>query len=191
MTEAGRKARAAPNGTRHGLRGGEFALLPGEDADEFASCTRRWPPIGRPRDAYERRWAEELVAALWRQGRPRGWSGGAGRGRAGEPADRGDDAPAPHLRPLWGPDRQGHGRALRALRTLRDRPAARIAEAQECTSEPDQTSPEPAMATSPARTPEPEPAPPEPRNATPPARTPEPERPTLSASPAPPIRPHP
>ena len=34
-TEAG-KARAAQNGTRHGLRGGPFALLPAEDRDAFA-----------------------------------------------------------------------------------------------------------------------------------------------------------
>jgi hypothetical protein len=34
VTEAG-KARAAQNGTRHGLRGGAFAPLPGEDAREF------------------------------------------------------------------------------------------------------------------------------------------------------------
>jgi hypothetical protein len=43
------------NGTRHGLRGGPFALLPGEDGEEFtalhAAVTADW----RPRDAYERR----------------------------------------------------------------------------------------------------------------------------------------
>ena len=35
VTDAGR-TRAARNGIRHGLRGGPFALLPGEDTDEFA-----------------------------------------------------------------------------------------------------------------------------------------------------------
>ncbi|MFZ1425738.1 MAG: hypothetical protein WAS21_03090, partial [Geminicoccaceae bacterium] len=35
-TDAG-KASAARNGTRHGLRGGLFALLPGEDREEIAS----------------------------------------------------------------------------------------------------------------------------------------------------------
>jgi hypothetical protein len=33
-TDAG-KARSARNGTRHGLRGGPFVLLPGEDREEF------------------------------------------------------------------------------------------------------------------------------------------------------------
>jgi hypothetical protein len=53
-TPAG-KAYSARNGTRHGLRGGPFALLPGEDGEEFtalhAAVTADW----RPRDAYERR----------------------------------------------------------------------------------------------------------------------------------------
>ncbi|MGD9510623.1 MAG: hypothetical protein AB7I59_17845, partial [Geminicoccaceae bacterium] len=44
-TTAG-KARSAQNGTRHGLRGGPFALLPGEDRDEFtelhAAVTADW-----------------------------------------------------------------------------------------------------------------------------------------------------
>ena len=36
VSEAG-KARSARNGTKHGLRGGPFALLPGEDRAEFAA----------------------------------------------------------------------------------------------------------------------------------------------------------
>ena len=36
-TSAAGKARSARNGTRHGLRGGPFALLPGEDREEFAT----------------------------------------------------------------------------------------------------------------------------------------------------------
>ena len=66
------KARSSRNGTRHGLRGGPFAILPGEDRDAFshlhAAATNDWGP----RDAYERRWVMELVTAMWRQDRLRG-----------------------------------------------------------------------------------------------------------------------
>ena len=44
-TEAG-KARSAGNAARHGLRGGPFALLPGENARRSASCTPPSPPTG-------------------------------------------------------------------------------------------------------------------------------------------------
>jgi hypothetical protein len=51
-TDAG-KARSARNGTRHGLRGGPFALLPSEDPDEFAelhaAVTSDWGPRERLR----------------------------------------------------------------------------------------------------------------------------------------------
>ena len=40
------KARSARNGARHGLRGGPFALLPGENARRSASCTPPSPPTG-------------------------------------------------------------------------------------------------------------------------------------------------
>ncbi|MFL5338484.1 MAG: hypothetical protein ACJ8H8_36330 [Geminicoccaceae bacterium] len=64
-TNAG-EARSARNGTRHGLRGGPFELLPGEDREEFerlhAAVTADW----RPRDAYKRCWVRELVTAMWR-----------------------------------------------------------------------------------------------------------------------------
>ena len=140
VTAAG-KARAAANGTRHGLRGGDFALLPGEDADELASLRRAVAADWAPRDAYERHWAEELVAAMWRQRRLRGLEFAALDAAAAE-------APPSEasLRRLLTFARYGAridgdiGRALRALRSLRDRPADRIADA-------------------PARTPEPEPAP--------------------------------
>ena len=69
-TAAG-KAAAARNGTRHGLRGGAFALLPGEDAEELDLLRRPSTADWRPRDAYERHWAAELVAAMWRQQRLR------------------------------------------------------------------------------------------------------------------------
>ena len=66
------KTRSARNSTRHGLRGGPFALLPGEEREEFvalhAAVTSDWGP----RDAYERRWVMELVTSMWRQDRLRG-----------------------------------------------------------------------------------------------------------------------
>ena len=69
-TAAG-KARAARNGTRHGLRGGAFAPLPGEDTDELEQLRQAVACDWSPRDAFERHWAAELVAALWRQQRLR------------------------------------------------------------------------------------------------------------------------
>ena len=184
-TDAG-KARAARNGTRHGLRGGAVRLLPGEDADEFAQLHAAVAADWRPRDAYERRWVRELVAAMWRQERLRGLELAAlAAAEQEQPAHRGHREAAAHLRPLRRPDRQGHDQALRALRVLRDRPDAAIAEAQEGTSEPDEratqtrnctnelstrtSEPEPELANEnftnefAARTSEPEPAPPEPR----------------------------
>ena len=82
-TASGRAA-AARNGTRHGLRGGPFTLLPGEDADAFgelhAAVTADWGP----RDAYERRWVMELVTSMWRQERLRGLELAALAAAAGE-----------------------------------------------------------------------------------------------------------
>ena len=52
-TEAG-KACSARNGTKHGLRGGPFTLLPGEDQDEFAALRAAVTADWGPRDAYER-----------------------------------------------------------------------------------------------------------------------------------------
>ena len=108
VTEAG-KARSASNGTRHGLRGGPFALLPGEDREEFAELHAAVTADWGPRDAYERRWVMELVTSMWRQDRLRGLElATLDRGCGGEPAFRGDGAQAHHLRPLRRPDRQGH-----------------------------------------------------------------------------------
>ena len=189
VTDAGR-TRAARNGTRHGLRGGPFALLPGEDADEFAQLHAAVTADWAPRDAYERRWVRELVAAMWRQDRLRGLE--LATLAAAEQESPPTEATVKRLLTFA---RYGARidkdmtMALRALRVLRDRPDAHIAETQECTSEPKPASPEPAMAASAARTSEPEPAPPEPRNATPPARTFEPERPTLATRPASPPAP--
>ena len=70
VTEAG-KARSARNGTKHGLRGGPFTLLPDEDREEFATLHAAVTSDWGPRDAYERRWVMELVACMWRQDRLR------------------------------------------------------------------------------------------------------------------------
>ena len=188
-TEAG-KARAARNGTRHGLRGGPFALLPGEDADEFAQLHAAVTADWSPRDAYERRWVRELVAALWRQERLRGLE--LATLAAAEQERPPTEATVKRLLTFA---RYGARidkdmtMALRALRVLRDRPDDRIAETQECTSEPKagiarardrrfrrahvRTRAGTARAT----------------NATPPARTFEPERPTLATRPASPPAP--
>ena len=66
------KARSARNGTRHGLRGGPFALLPGEDREAFADLHAAVTSDWGPRDAYEQRWVMELVTSMWRQDRLRG-----------------------------------------------------------------------------------------------------------------------
>ena len=107
VTDAG-KARAARNGTRHGLRGGPFALLPGEDRTSSPSCTPAVTADWGPRDAFERRWVEELVAALGGRTGCAGWSWRPWRRRGGAAARRGDHEAPAHLRPLRRPDRQGH-----------------------------------------------------------------------------------
>ena len=65
------KAKAAQNGPRHGLRGGAFSLLPGEDADALAALRCCVEADWRPRDAYEAHWVNELVASMWRANRLR------------------------------------------------------------------------------------------------------------------------
>ena len=203
VTDAGR-TRAARNGTRHGLRGGPFALLPGEDADEFAQLHAAVTADWAPRDAYERRWVRELVAAMWRQDRLRGLE--LATLAAAEQESPPTEATVKRLLTFA---RYGARidkdmtMALRALRVLRDRPDA-AHRRNTSTSEPEarpnakrchpHIEPEPAANENctnefAARTSEPEPAPPEPRNATPPARTFEPERPTLATRPASPPAP--
>ena len=190
VTEAG-KARAARNGTRHGLRGGPFALLPGEDADEFAQLHAAVTADWSPRDAYERRWVRELVAALWRQERLRGLE--LATLAAAEQESPPTEATVKRLLTFA---RYGARidkdmtMALRALRVLRDRPDAHIAETQECTSEPERgIAASLHERTSTARTSEPEPAPPEPRHANSPRARSNPS--ALPSPPAPPARPHP
>ena len=163
-TEAG-KARSARNGTRHGLRGGPFSLLPGEDHDEFtalhAAVTADW----RPRDAYERRWVMELVTTMWRQDRLHALEIAALTAAA-------EESPPTEatLKKLLTFARYGAridkdiGRALQALRVLRDRPDACLDAAQECTSEPAIADPPEQNCTNetPPRTSEPGPATPQP-----------------------------
>ena len=141
MTEAG-KARSARNGTRHGLRGGPFALLPGEDREEFAALHAAVTADWRPRDAYERRWVMELVTSLWRQDRLRALELATLAAAAAEspPSEA-------TMKRLLTFARYGAridkdiGRALQALRVLRDRPDAWIDELQDGTSEPDGAEP--------------------------------------------------
>jgi hypothetical protein len=136
VTEAG-KARSAQNGTKHGLRGGSFALLPGEDREEFAALHAAVTSDWSPRDAYERRWVMELVACLWRQDRLRALEFAAFAAAAESPPSEAT------VRKLTTFARYGAridkdiGRALQALRILRNRPDAWIDELQDGTSEPE------------------------------------------------------
>ena len=89
-----------------------------------------------PRDAYERRWVRELVAAMWRQDRLRGLE--LATLAAAEQESPPTEATMKRLLTFA---RYGARidkdmtMALRALRVLRDRPDARIAETQKRTSE--------------------------------------------------------
>ena len=123
-TEAG-KARAAQNRTRHGLRGGDFCLLPGEDGEELALLERAVAADWDPCDAFERHWAAELVAALWRQQRLRRLEL-----KALATADAEEVISEASLQRLQTLGRYGSridgdiGRALRALRSLKTRATA-------------------------------------------------------------------
>lgn len=61
------KARAALNGTRHGLCSPRFFLLPDEDAGAFALFVGDFLSLLRPRDAAERQAAERAAQARWRE----------------------------------------------------------------------------------------------------------------------------
>ncbi len=144
------------------------SVLPSQDREEFArlhaSVTSDWGP----RDAYERRWVMELVTSMWRQGRLRGLE--LAMLAAAEQESPPSEAT---VRKLLAFARYGAridkdiGRALQALRVLRDRPDAWIDELRDGTPEPTAAvSHEPAERThEPApvstnlemRTPEPEP----------------------------------
>ena len=170
-SEAG-KARAAGNGTRHGLRGGPFGLLPGESFAGFAALHAAVAADWRPRDAYEKRWVTELVAAMWRQDRLRAIELAtltAAQGPAGEAL----------VKQLLTFARYGAridkdmAKALQALRALRNRPDAELDACKNYTSEPGEPEPPSRNCTNDLspRTPEPGDGPAEPRQA---GGTPEP-----------------
>ena len=165
VTDTG-KARSARNGTKHGLRGGPFALLPGESFAGFAALHAAVAADWRPRDAYEKRWVVELVAAMWRQDRLRAIELAtltAVQGPASEAL----------VKQLLTFARYGAridkdmAKALQALRALRNRPDAELdacKECKDCTCEPGQPEPTPRNFTNDLspRTPEPGDAAPEP-----------------------------
>ena len=132
-TTAAGKADSAPNGTRHG----PFPLLPSEDRDEFAKLHVAVTADWGPRDAYERRWVMELATSMWRQDRLRGLE-------LATLAVAEQESPPSEatVRKLLAFARYGAridkdiGRALQALRVLRDRPDAWIDELRDGTSEP-------------------------------------------------------
>ena len=156
-TTAAGKADSAPNGTRHG----PFPLLPSEDRDEFAKLHVAVTADWGPRDAYERRWVMELATSMWRQDRLRGLE-------LATLAVAEQESPPSEatVRKLLAFARYGAridkdiGRALQALRVLRNRPDDWIDELQDGTFEPGESE-----ARQPDFTNEPSP------------RTPEPERP--------------
>ena len=141
-TETG-KARSARNGTKHGLRGGSFTLLPGEDRNEFAALHAAVTSDWGPRDAYERRWVMELVTSMWRQDRLRALELATLTTAAAEspPSEA-------TVKKLGTFARYGAridkdiGRALQALRVLRNRPDVWIDELQNGTSEPNEPGPQ-------------------------------------------------
>src|SRR5689334_23703573 len=63
------KARSALNGTRHGLRGATFALLPDEDPAAWAALLSGYLARLRPADAAELACVERLAACDWREAR--------------------------------------------------------------------------------------------------------------------------
>ena len=142
VTEAG-KARSARNGTKHGLRGGPFTLLPDEDREEFATLHAAVTSDWRPRDAYERHWVMELVTSMWRQVRLRALELATLTAAATEspPSEATIKKLATFARYGSRIDKD-IGRALQALRVLRNRPDAWIDEVQNDTPEPDEPEPQ-------------------------------------------------
>src|SRR3954469_7170793 len=63
------KARSALNGTRHGLRGRTFVILPDEDPAEWTALLDGYLARFRPADAAETRCVERLAAYDWREDR--------------------------------------------------------------------------------------------------------------------------
>ena len=141
-TDAG-KARSARNGTKHGLRGGPFALLPGEDREEFAALHAAVSSDWGPRDAYERRWVMELVTSMWRQDRLRGLELATLTAAAAEsPTSEATIKKLATFARYGARIDKDIGRALQALRVLRNRPDAWIDELQDGTYEPGELEPQ-------------------------------------------------
>lgn len=144
----------------HGIGIDPPPLPPAEDAQELALLSAAVAADWHPRDAYERHWVRELVAALWRQGRLRGLEVAALLA-----ADAESPASEAGLRRLLGLARYGAridkdlGRALAALRVLQRRADAGLAEMPVRTFEPDGRPAEVAGARGDSCTSEPEPAP--------------------------------
>src|SRR3954470_6655398 len=63
------KVRSALNGTRHGLRGRTFVILPDEDPAEWLALLDGYLARFRPAGAAEPRCVERLAACDWREDR--------------------------------------------------------------------------------------------------------------------------
>jgi hypothetical protein len=153
---AAQQAASRANGARsHGP-----TTAAGEDREAFAELHAAVSSDWGPRDAYEQHWVMELVTSLWRQDRLRGLElatlSAAEESPPSEATVRKLDTYARYGARI---DRD-LGRALQALRVLRDRPDAWIEEERERTSEPQRPGPQEQKYTNEltARTFEPEPA---------------------------------
>ncbi len=144
---------------------GTHNALPGEDAQELALLRRAVANDWGPRDAYERYWAGELVAAMRRQQLLRAIELKALAAAEAEspPSDISVQRLLAFARYGARLDRD-MGAALRALRVLRNRPDAWIEETPNSTFEPKSRSAapprtaEPERSTTAARTSEPKPS---------------------------------
>src|SRR3954454_366793 len=120
------KARSARNGTRHGLRGSTFALLPGENPAEWAAHLDGYLARLRPVDAAELRCVERLAACDWREARLLRLETDtlfAGRGETSEPDPRlGWSRTLPRYAAAIRRDRKEALEQLGMLRASRPRP---------------------------------------------------------------------
>ena len=138
-TTAAGKADSAPNGTRHG----PFPLLPSADRDEFAKLHVAVTADWGPRDAYERRWVMELATSMWRQDRLRGLELATLTAAAAEsPTSEATIKKLATFARYGARIDKDIGRALQALRVLRNRPDAWIDELQDGTYEPGELEPQ-------------------------------------------------
>src|SRR3954469_9385932 len=114
------KARSALNGTRHGLRGRTFFILPDEDPAEWLALLDGYLPRFRPTDAAGTPCVERLAACAWREDRLERLEAEtlfAGRGDTSEPDPRlGWSRTLPRYKAAIRRDREA---ALEQLDTLR------------------------------------------------------------------------